>query len=148
MSVYERVQHVMFPIDPTAPAQQQWIGEVADTCSTFCKSVGLEETADMANVSLVLQTAAEMLWGESGGKPSWSRLDVNKYMASLDTHFTPAAEVCEMAVHVLTVFYSWLVETKQMRRGKALRKIRQLLRHCRTGEHRAITNAKGSQALN
>jgi hypothetical protein len=102
----------------------------------------------VAHASFVLQTAGELLWQMSGGKPCWSRLDVNAYASMLkDNPFNPK-EMVKTSLQLLTMFYDWLGETKQIRRGKATRKMRQLLRHCMPANEGSGSPAVAAHALN
>jgi hypothetical protein len=153
MSVYDRVQHIMIPTRDLAPDQELWISEVADTCSAFCKSIDPDETLPQGPVSFVLQTAADMVWVQTQGKPSWGKLDVDAYLQSLAVSPFPNPSVHETAVHVLAVFYCWLAETKRLRRRNAVRMVKDLLRRCRpvddvTGAPRPGACAAPSHALN
>jgi len=130
MSVYDKVQHTMLPFDAVSQQQLDWIERIADTVTAFCINIGLAERHAISHVSFVLQTAGELLWEQSGGKPCWSQLDVNAYVSMLKDNPCRRRGMPQRAVHVLTLFYNWLGETKQLHRPKALRKVRQLLKHC------------------
>jgi hypothetical protein len=148
MSV-EQIHHVSIPMNHNVdPKEDAWIAEVSDVCTAFCQSIDPGETLPEGHVSFVLHTAADFLWFETEGSPDWSRLDVGSYLRALADSPWPNVGLHETAVHVLSVFYCWLAENNRIPRSDAERKVKQLMRQCRTGGWRAATHAEGSSAVN
>ena len=136
MSIYDRVHHIMVPLREASPEQRAWIAETADLCDALCAEQELTSPADRSLVSFVLQTAAECLWQE--GQRDWGRLDVDGYVDRVaNAHPAEGSEHAHLCVHVLSLFFAWMAETKRMRRSVALRQVRRLLRHCTTGDYSA-----------
>jgi hypothetical protein len=134
MSVYDKVQHTMIPMKSVSQEHLAWIGQIADTCAEFCTAVGFDEPDGVQLVSMALQMAGETLWKQCDGKPCWSQLRVDSYVPWMKQNTCGDRDVLKTMVQALTLFYIWLGDTERIRRDKAVRKARQLTRHCGMGE--------------
>ncbi len=107
MNTRPTVKHIMLPRRRISAEHQAWIDATAELAAAYSKRVHGPDESSAALDSFYLQIAADVVWTDSGGAPSWTTLDVERYLEQVigvwsDQYVT--------AVLTLTAFYDWLVE--------------------------------------
>jgi hypothetical protein len=97
----------MIPLRRISPEQQAWIDATAELVTAYSKRVHGHDEEAAALDSFYLQIAAEVVWDDTGGEPSWTKLDVERYLEQVIGVWS---DQYVSAVLTLSAFYDWLVE--------------------------------------
>lgn len=121
--MYHNVKHLMVPIKPIDPAQVAWIERTAQLVVAYSTELHGECPSSQELDSFFIQTAAELVWRSTGGKPCWSDLDVPEF---LDIHSQSGGEWQGNAALTLVTFLRWMVDSGHLERALATAAIAQL----------------------
>ncbi len=100
-----KFEHIIVCDEPLPAAERAWIEEVAALSASFSAADGEGDGEGDALDSFFLQSAGDLLWSRSGGKPCWSRLDVEAYLTA---HRETSREQEALAAVTLIEFYAFL----------------------------------------
>ena len=107
--MYQNVKHVMIPLAAIDEAQVAWIERTAQFVVAYSTELHGECPSSQELDSYFIQTGAEIVWHQSGGKPCWSALDVDEYLALHDS------EGCgDQAAITMLAFLRWMVECRHL----------------------------------
>jgi hypothetical protein len=112
--VYQNVKHLMIPLQPIDPAQRAWIEAVGKLAVAYSTELHGDCEHSRQLDSFFLQTAAELVWNDTEGKPCWSRLDVDRFV---NLHGDSAGWEGDWHAHAavtMLAFYHWLVNNSHL----------------------------------
>ena len=124
--MYHNVKHLMVPIKPIEPAQVAWIECTAQLVVAYSTELHGECPSSQELDSFFIQTAAELIWTTTGGKPCWSDLDVDEY---IEIHSQSGGEWQGNAALTLVTFLRWMVDCGHLERALATAAIARLDKH-------------------
>ncbi len=106
MSPFHTIQSVLLP-KPVSPAHQAWIAAAAALALAFSIEVQGEDLQAHLRDGVLLQLAADLIWRDTAGDPSWAVLDVEKFLRD---HGGPeGGRLYSDAVITVLAFCTWLV---------------------------------------
>ena len=107
------------------PRAEPWLDRATDLALEFYRDVNHEDDSWLGIDTAIIHIAAAVLWRTTGGKPCWSRLDVDAWLQQLSA-LPNWEQLQENAVMTLLAFYCFLVKFGHLTSEQAIGVVEQI----------------------